>query len=256
MTELVGFIVLEYSVILQRKMKKLVFIIFTTFLLMSCEFNEIEFVEPEIKQGKFIDLRDNQEYEWVKIGNQVWMAENLAYLPVNFNVNANNPDLPNYFIYGYCGTDASEAKTTENYLKYGVLYNFEAAKISCPPGWHLPTDEEWKQLELALGMSVSHVNEKQPFSRGTNEGSQLKSASGWDNGGNGSNSTGFSAIPGGFRFCNGNFWFNGDFGFWWSSTSDKAESAWVRSLSSNSGTICRSSNLKQNGFSVRCVRDN
>lgn len=237
-------------------MKKMIFAVFATFLMLSCEFNEIELVEPEMHKGTFVDLRDNREYEWVKIGNQIWMAQNLAYLPEITLTNSSNPDLPNYFVYGYCGNDVMEAKSTVNCLKFGVLYNYAAAKISCPPGWHLPSDEEWKQLEQTLGMNALHLNEKYPFERGTDEGFKLKSVTGWDKEGNGSNSSEFSALPGGIRFSNGNFWLTGDFGFWWSSTSDGAEMAWIRSLSSNSEKICRKSNLKQNGFSVRCVKDN
>jgi len=236
-------------------MKNLVFVIFSTFFLWSCGFNENEFINSEISRGTFIDPRDNREYQWIKIGNQTWMAENLAYLPKIVNGNADSIYVPSYNVYGYYGNDIDEVKTTENYLQYGALYNFAAAVTACPPGWHLPGDDEWKQLELALGMNISDIDEIYPVMRGTDQGIRLKSATGWDKNGNGNNSTGFSAIPGGYRFCNGNFWFQGRFGVWWTSSDDSAETAWVRSLRSTSKTICRNSYLKQDGFSVRCVKD-
>jgi uncharacterized protein (TIGR02145 family) len=237
-------------------MKKMIVIILWIFSLWSCVINDNEFIISEITKGTFIDLRDNHEYQWIKIGNQTWMAENLAYLPEIGEHNTDSLSLPDYYVYGYSGNNIIEAKLTDSYLRYGVLYNFFAAQTACPPGWHLPSDEEWKQLELALGMSVSHTEEIYPFSRGTNQGIQIKSVSGWEKEGNGTNSSGFSALPGGFRFCNGNFWFQGSFGFWWSSSIGPSETAFVRSLRSESQTICRNKNLKQNGFSIRCIKDN
>ena len=236
-------------------MKNMAFIIFPIFCLWSCEFNDNEFTNSEIARGTFIDPRDNREYQWIKIGNQTWMAENLAYLPEIGKYNPDSLNLPDYYVYGYYGNNTSEAKLTENYLRYGVLYNFFAAQTACPPGWHLPTDEEWKKLERALGMSVSHTDKIDPFIRGTDQGSQLKSATGWEKEGNGTNSSGFSALPGGFRFGNGNFWFQGSFGYWWSSSDGSSETVWARSLNCGSQTIGRNNNLKQNGFCIRCVKN-
>jgi uncharacterized protein (TIGR02145 family) len=237
-------------------MRKLVFGIISTFYLWSCSINENELIKSEITKGTFIDLRDNHEYQWIKIGNQIWMAENLAFLPEVGKIKSDSLCLPDYFVYDYSGNSIVEAKTTENYKKYGVLYNFASALIACPPGWHLPSEEEWKQLELTLGMNVAQIDEIYPVSRGTDQGNQMKTESGWENDGNGNNSSGFSALPGGFRFCNGNFWFKGSMGFWWTSSNDLSETAWARSLSSSSQTIFRNNNLKQNGFSIRCVKDN
>jgi uncharacterized protein (TIGR02145 family) len=238
-------------------MKKLFIIIFSTYCFWSCGSNENEIVNSEIvTRGTFIDPRDNREYQWIIIGKQTWMAENLAYLPEIGKQNTDSLDMPDYYVYGYSGNNIDEAKSTESYLQYGVLYNFFSAQTACPQGWHLPSDDEWKQLELALGMSVSHIDQIFPSVRGTDQGIQMKSASGWEMEGNGNNSSGFSALPGGFRFCNGNFWFSGRFGYWWSSTTEKDDSAWIRSLSSTSCTICRKSNLRHNGFSIRCVKDN
>jgi uncharacterized protein (TIGR02145 family) len=96
----------------------------------------------------FTDPRDGNVYPCVKIGNQVWMTKNLAYLP---SVNA--PDdgsttEPKYYVYGNTGTDVEVAKATTNYQTYGVLYNWPAAMASAPTGFHVPTDAELNELEV------------------------------------------------------------------------------------------------------------
>lgn len=98
--------------------------------------------------------------------------------------------------YGYDGINIVEAKATENYSKYGVLYGFGAILAACPSGWHLPSDSEWKQMEIQLGMSQSDANNSSW--RGTNQDSMLKALSGWNSSENGTNSSGFSTIPGGY----------------------------------------------------------
>jgi len=97
----------------------------------------------------FTDPRDGTVYPCVRIGTQVWMTKNLAYLP---SVNAaadNSTDDPMYYVYGYDGTDVATAKALSNYTEYGVLYNHPAAIISAPTGFHVPSDEELNVLELA-----------------------------------------------------------------------------------------------------------
>jgi len=92
-----------------------------------------------------------------------------------------------------------------------------AAKEACPDGWHLPSDEEWKKLELHIGLSPSEVD-KYNF-RGTDEGQKLKSTTGWALNGNGNNETLFTALPGGmFYEINGIEYIFGDinaYGYWW-----------------------------------------
>lgn len=204
---------------------------------------------PEMS-GTFIDSRDGHEYKWVKIGEQIWMAENLAYLPSVSPPAEESGTEPYYYVYGYNGTSVSEAKATDNYITYGVLYNWPAAKTNCPPGWHLPTDDEWKQLEMAIGMSQSEADK---FGwRGTDEGTKLKATSGWNNNGNGTDDFGFGALPGGFRdISNGNFHGVDYEGDWWSAT----ETAWTRHLLYSASRVRRYSYFYENGFSVRCVKD-
>ena len=99
----------------------------------------------------FTDNRDGNVYSFVTIGDQVWMSENLKYLPsVVDRATYSNTD-PYYYVYGYNGTDVPAAKATDNYKTYGVLYNWPAAIDACPSGWHLPSDAEWTQLTNYLG---------------------------------------------------------------------------------------------------------
>jgi hypothetical protein len=101
----------------------------------------------------FTDPRDGTVYPCVKIGNQVWMTKNLAYLPsVNAAADGSETD-PKYYVYGYDGTDVATAKALDAYINEGVLYNYPAAIISAPTGFHVPSDEELNVLEVfTLGL--------------------------------------------------------------------------------------------------------
>jgi len=238
-------------------MKKIVCLFLLIVGILGCTNNLDELLTDSIlTTGTFIDFRDNHEYKWVKIGNQIWMAENLAYLPIVNLVKADTTNLSNYYVYGYNGTDVNAAKAIRNYADYGVLYDWSAALISCPAGWHLPSDAEWKQLEIALGMPQIEDDDKiDPISRGIMLGNQMKTKSGWNSDGNGSNSSGFSGLPGGYRFSNGSFCFIGSFGHWWTATDGSDIFAWGRGLGYNTSSVFRNSNFKENGFSVRCIKD-
>ena len=153
---------------------------------------------------------------------------------------------------------------TENPLNqdlYGLLYNWYAvqdARSLCPSGWHVPTDEEWMTMEMALGMSQSQANNT--GFRGNNQGAQMKTTYGWLYGGNGTNSSGFSGLPGGERYENGsttNATLHGR--FWTSTTSTYGNSfAWMRGLYFNydyGDKVNRGTRDPRQGFSVRCVQD-
>jgi len=221
--------------------------------------------------GSFTDTRDSHEYDWVKIGEQVWMAENLAYLPsVNPSTDGSNTD-PYYYVYDYQGSSVSEAKATSNYATYGVLYNWPAAMAGassssanpsglqgvCPDGWHLPSDAEWKELEMYLGMSQTEADGT--GWRGIDEGGKLKETdtTHWKSPNfAATNESGFTALPGGFRYYYDDT-FNGigSAGYWWSSTEYSSTNAWYRLLGANFSYVSRSNYLKEDGPSVRCVRD-
>jgi uncharacterized protein (TIGR02145 family) len=185
------------------------------------------------------DTRDSKTYEIVEIGDQCWMSENLNYTPTSGN--------------SWCYDDI-----TSNCTTYGKLYDWNGAmdgsssspndvQGACPTGWHLPSDEEWKELEMELGMSQTEADII--GSRGTNEGDQLKASS---FGGN--NSSGFTALPRGSRNTNGSFNGEGSYGYWWSAT-ESGTAAWSRLLFSSQSDVSRNTYVKGFGFSVRCVRN-
>ncbi len=211
--------------------------------------------------GTFTDSRDGNVYKTVRIDNQTWMAENLRYLP---NVSA--PATPAsgtygvyYYVYDYSGTSVSAAKATSNYSTYGVLYSWKAAMASCPAGWHLPSDAEWKDLEMFLGMTQDQADDV--GYRGTNQGSQLAgNADLWENGTlentSGFGTSGVFALPGGCRSrADGSFHSLGSNGHWWSITEVYSSYAWRRYLSEFSSSVYRDYANKDFGFSVRCVKD-
>jgi uncharacterized protein (TIGR02145 family) len=192
----------------------------------------------------------------VKIGKQIWMAENL-----NVDKFRN-------------GDPIKEAKTEEEWLRaaknkqpawcyfendsvngkiYGKLYNWFAVNDKrglAPKGWRVASLEDWEQLNDLLG--------------GDNKaGQKIKSKSGWKENGNGTNSSGFSALPGGQRGDEGDFWsYNIGFkGNWWSSTEYDNESAYYWYLDHVAANYDITTDFgysdifKGNGHSIRCIRE-
>ena len=175
--------------------------------------------------GTFEDPRDHKVYKTVAIGTQTWMAENLAYKE-------------------NCGCWAY-ANVEGNAATYGYLYNWESARNVCPAGWHLPGDAEWTRLTTFLGGESAAVN-------------KLKEAgtAHWKSPNAGAtNQSGFTALPAGNLDVYGQFWEIGETTFWWSSSEDSAIYGWYRSLYSNDSIPGRDLDYKNNGYSVRCVRD-
>ena len=129
--------------------------------------------------------------------------------------------------------------------KYGKLYNWYAVNDPrglAPEGWKIPSDEDWTTLTDFLGGEDV-------------AGTKMKSISGWEDNGNGTNESGFSVLPGGYRNDNGSFYYIGKNGYWWSSTELSADDAWFRGLIYVSGSVSSHGNYKDKGFSVRCLRD-
>lgn len=204
------------------------------------------------KTGTFTDERDNKAYKWVEIGDQTWMAENLAYLPAVSPSSQGSETTPLYYVYDYHDTDIAAAKATDNYKTYGVLYNWSSAIQSCPSGWHLPNDAEWKQMEMILGMTQFQADSL--GFRGTNQGTQLKAANGWFLNYNGTNSSGFTALPGGV-YWDGKFNNVGSSGYWWSSSVKSGADVWIRNLLYVNPTVSHVYFPKAVGLSVRCIKD-
>lgn len=147
-----------------------------------------------IGAGQMVDVRDNNQYVFVKIGDQSWMAQNLRFLPEVFPTRDTSSTEARYHVPGYSDSDAEEARQSPYYQDYGVLYNFSAATSACPEGWHLPSDHEWKIMERSLGMSTSASN-RELWRDDESVGYKLKSTFGWENDQNGDNSSLFTGVP-------------------------------------------------------------
>ncbi|MBN1924282.1 MAG: hypothetical protein JW798_00475 [Prolixibacteraceae bacterium] len=212
----------------------------------------------------FVDPRDGNHYNTLLIGTQLWMAENLAWLPSVSPPEDGSEDGDGtesyYYVNGYEGTDISDAKATGIYQTYGVLYNWSAALTACPTGWHLPTDNEWTILTDYLTDNGYGYE-----GSGTDIAKSVASTLNWvyhsmegtpGNDPISNNSSGFSGLPGGYRSSDGNFISVGDHGYWWSSSEYDTNDAWLRSLDFGNTDIYLASYNKEVGFSIRCVRDN
>ena len=223
--------------------------------------NNEAFTDPRDGNEAFTDPRDGNVYKIITIGDQVWMAENLAYLPSVNMVADGSVDAAGsyYYVYGYDGTNVADAKATDNYATYGVLYNWTAAMDGeassttnpsgiqgvCPAGWHLPSDAEWTELTDYLG-GTSVAGGKLKETGTTHWASPNTGAT---------NETGFTALPGGYRYFSGSFLDFGYSGYWWSATEYDASDAWDRAMLYNYGDVGSYYDNKEVGFSVRCVRD-
>lgn len=223
--------------------------------------------EPfDAASGTFIDSRDNHEYKWVKIGEQIWMAENLAYLPEIHKFDNRSDTETRYYVTEYYGTDLIAAKETENYKTYGVLYNWPAACEVCPSGWHLPSDDEWKEMERTIGIDEKFLDLWMDDRRGAGFASKLKSTKGWygisygEMYGNGTDDFGFTALAGGY--ASGVLVPPGEDGYWWTSTNEFHENTntteeypWARNLNYYFTYVDRRFFDKKFGFSVRCIKN-
>ena len=171
----------------------------------------------------FTDSRDGKIYKTAKIGNQIWMAENLAYKASS-----------GCWVYN---------DDERNVATYGYLYDWETAKKVCPKGWHLPNKDEWQNLiDYLGGKDIA--------------GGKLKSTSGWSLPKSGAtNESGFSALPGGFGDNDGDFDCRGDLGYWWSATADNTSHALRWALVYHGVHVNCSSSKEDNRFSVRCLKD-
>lgn len=235
---------------MKKKPKLLIrlYILTAVFAVLASSCEKEEDLKSDNTPQTFTDSRDGNVYKYVKIGNQVWMAENLKYLPSVSEPGMISAEIPFYYVYGYSGTSLAGAKGSFNYGAYGVLYNWAAAKAACPVGWHLPTNEEWTQLADYLGgKAVAGIKLKETGIKHWQTTSPDVT-----------NETGFTALPGGFRDFDGTFKSTGYRGYWWSATEgDDPSSAWHIHLSYNAGGLGMESfaYVKFAGISVRCVKD-
>jgi uncharacterized protein (TIGR02145 family) len=159
----------------------------------------------------------------------------------------NNPDYGYGILYTYAAAVAHDWEN-DNYADQGI----------CPDGWHLPTDYEWRTLEgrVDTHYPIGSIEWSCGSYRGYDVGLRLKSEDGWAYNGSGNNASGFDALPGGWRRWNGEFREIGSYGYWWTSTDPYNTEANIRIMSyEKDGVKLDYSVSKQNGFSVRCVKD-
>ncbi|MCX6306896.1 MAG: fibrobacter succinogenes major paralogous domain-containing protein [Bacteroidetes bacterium] len=216
-------------------------------LLASCS-DKDHLIYPDSTSGVVSD-KDGNSYSTVKIGRQVWMAENLR--TTKYNDGTFIQHIPANSVWGklttpgYCWYNND---SVVNKYTYGALYNWYAVETGklAPYGWHIPTDAEWDTLASTLGGELI-------------AGGKLKEKGTlhWQSPNTGAtNETGFFALPGGIRFTNGTFFNLGNVGIWGSATESDTASAWCRFMSCSSGSMNSSPSGKSTGFSVRCIRDN
>jgi len=222
----------------------------------SGKYSDSDTVVTEIS---FTDTRDGNAYKIVTIGNQVWMAENLKYLPNVIGAETGSDTEPYCYVYGYDGKDVNEAKATDNYKTYGVLYNWAAAMNGatsseanpsgvqgiCPKGWHLPSNAEWQQLIDYLGGNDI-------------AGGKLKETdtTHWHSPNSGAtNESGFTALPGGLRVPNGNFDLIGFYAIWWTTTVSHDSVSWCGVWNDQSDIGYAFNPQNKFGVSIRCVQD-
>jgi uncharacterized protein (TIGR02145 family) len=184
-----------------------------------------------------VDERDNQTYRVVKIGTQVWFAENLNFATASGSYPSKYPE-----------------KTSG----YGRLYTLEAAKTACPRGWHLPTDKEWKILEAELGLNEKELDEF--HFRGESAGCKLKEPGSlrWSINSFSTNETGFTALPAHWIiYPNETVDIKVDgHAYFLSSTIDSASNSIIlRHLAFHENGIERKFGSQKNAYSVRCVKD-
>jgi uncharacterized protein (TIGR02145 family) len=206
---------------------------------------------PDLTYGTMTDQQGNT-YKTIVIGTQEWMAENL-----NTSIYRNGDAIPTNLddaawenttsgAWAYYNNDASYA------CPYGKLYNWYACvddRELCPVGWHVPTDAEWTILTSYLG--------GEPVAGGKMKTTgTIEAVTGlWYEPNSGAtNSSGFSAVPGGLKVSNGGSSIGVD-GYWWSSADADALNAWYRIVVGGNAGVGRGNGVKHLGFSVRCLRD-
>ncbi|MFZ4569026.1 MAG: FISUMP domain-containing protein [Bacteroidota bacterium] len=226
----------------------MIFFFFTMMFVGGCSDNSTNNPDNTVSDTVFTDPRDGKKYDIVKINSQVWMSENLNASTYR------NGDPIRYARTPEEWVDAAEKKEgawcyydndPKNGEVYGKLYNWYAVNDSrglAPKGYHIPSNAEWTILTDMLG--------------GEDIGGQkMKSKSGWTGGGNGSNSSGFNGLPGGYCNYYGNFRNVSEFGYFWSSSDDGINNAWFRNLFSGNTKVSSFDFDKWYGLSLRCLKD-
>jgi uncharacterized protein (TIGR02145 family) len=189
--------------------------------------------QPFVCGNNFMDIRDNKSYPTVSLGSQCWFSRNLDY---GQSILSSQDQSDNCTSEKYCYSD-----NPVNCNNFGGLYNWdemmqygntESAQGLCPPGWHIPSETEWNTLFDLLN-TKAHA------------GDSLKII----------NPLGFHALPGGERFNNGIWKFNGFSGFFWSSTTNGLLKGWAHGMNTINHGVSSYPSSRSNSFSIRCIKD-
>ena len=235
-------------------------------LMVYCTDCGINGGEPQYYNGtNWLNMiGGNASIPSVGICDQLWATQNLDVS--TYRDGTVIPEVPLDANWATLTTGAwcYYANDPANGVIYGKLYNwyavagiYDAASFNnpslrkklAPQGWHVPSDPEWNILTKCIDPSADTTT-------GTNiAGTAMKSTSGWNSGGNGTNSSGFAGLPGGIRNGSGPFGTIGYSGYWWSSTEKDASNAFYRNLFYNGSNLRINNLIKIDGFSVRCLRD-
>jgi len=240
-------------------MKNSVFLFIFSLFLFGCE------KDNKLSVSNDITDFDGNIYHSVVIGNQEWMVENLSTTHLNDGTDIKLISSDNEWMYSTYPSYCWPSNTVNTDNKHGLLYNYYAVKTGklAPKGWHIPSDEEWKELEMYIGMPKQEVDQR--FWRGMGMAIYLISLD-WPGvpfyHGE-CDQYGFSALPAGGR--NG---FSGSFtmgAIWWSSTESELYfdstdpwlyGSWVREITGDDEyRIGRSVGVFQTGLSIRCIKN-
>jgi uncharacterized protein (TIGR02145 family) len=194
------------------------------------------------------DHNDRNTYMTIRIDTQEWITENL-----DVSVFRNGDPIPEVTSdeeWRKAGQQGKPAwcyyeNKIENGKKLSKLYNWYAVNDKrglAPAGWHVSSDAEWRNATDFLGGEDA-------------AGTKMKSGTDWNQDGNGTNESSFTGLPGGCRDLNGKFNNKGTIGFWWSSSDYDKELAWYRCIDISPYYVYRTNYYKQNGLSVRCIKD-
>jgi len=226
-----------------KKLYKILCVLVLSLLWYACNSNDNEPV-PVVKSlasGTMKDARDGYVYHWARYGGLDWTVENSHY-------NTNDKNCSIYTM----STSLSSSDSSDSTIlkKFGYLYNYKGALEAAPTGWRVPTDEDWKKLEEALGMSDKEADALEW--RGNYTATLMTQDS---------TGTGLKLLYGGYYTAITSYLFAynmiNDYGFYWTSTMDttKNESAYYRKIFYNSSKVFRYSTNCDNKYSVRFVRD-
>ncbi len=215
------------------------------FILFSSALFLTHFIICQKVLDEKINDVDGNLYHQIAIGNQIWLDKNLQVTRFNngemIPLIAENKEWSNLTAPGYCFYQNKK----ENATSFGVLYNWYVIDKGniCPVGWHVPSDAEWTDLSTFLGGDLI-------------AGSQIKSKTGWNLKGNGSDTLRFQALPSGVRFIgSANYSNDGTCAVWWSATEGDVTDAWFRKTNYYHPSLLRYSTNKAHGFSIRCLKD-